>query len=287
MNVFIPVAAALILLLALYAGYKTYRTFFRRPTSYPTSTYIARMRRSHPAAARMVCLGDSITQGDLGVSFVSLLEKRTSPESLLIMNAGINGDLSCNALARLDDVIAARPALITVLIGSNDIHAGMNTQNYESYVRTGKVTHPPSFADYKANMTEILTRLQTETPARIALVSIPLMSEDTDHEVNKRGDMYNDYLRETADRLKIDYLPLRETQLAYLKTTGKKGCQPYENTAMLAASVVLWSFLGLSWDRIAERNGNQLSVDNLHSNSQTARMIADLIEEFIQQNPVQ
>jgi len=281
MNILVPAIIILFLLPAFYVGYKTYRTFFRRPTSYPTSAYIARMRQSHPAAACLVCLGDSITQGDLGVSYVNILEKRTSPETLVIMNAGINGDLSANALARLDDVIAAQPALITVLIGSNDIHAGMNTRNYKTYVSSGKITQPPSFADFKANITEILRRLQAETHARIALVSIPLISEDLDHEVNKRGDMYNDYLRETAERLKINYLPLRETQVAYLKTTGKKGGQPYENTARLSMSAVFWSFLGLSWDSIAERNGNQLSVDNLHNNSRTAGMIADLISGFI------
>ena len=279
-----PAASALIMAMTVYAGYRIYRFFIRRPASYPSPTYIQRIQRSHPTAARLVCLGDSITQGDIGASYVRLLEKHLSPPSWVVMNAGINGDLSNNALARLDDVIAAQPSAITILIGTNDIHCSMSKENYETYVRLGKIKQPPSFADYQANMTEILRRLQHTTQARIALIFIPLMSENVDHEVNKRGDQYSRYLRDTASRLKIHYLPLREAQKSYLETNDKKGCPSYENTGRLQRSLI-WSFLGMSWDKIAERNDNQLSVDNIHSNSQTASMIAGLIERFVQHVP--
>jgi len=287
MNGLLPVVGVLMIAMAVYTGYRIYRIFIRRPASYPTAAYIQRIRRSHPAAARLVCFGDSITQGDVGASYVRLLEKRFSPPAWVVMNAGINGDLSNNALARLDDVIAARPAAIAILIGTNDIHCGMSKENYENYVRLGKIKQPSSFADYQMNVAEMLRRLQRDTQARIALVSLPLISEDVDHEVNQRGDQYSSYLRDTASRLKLDYLPLREAQKTYLQTAAKKRGQPYENTGRLTVFAVVWSFLGMSWDKIAERYGNHLSVDNMHSNSQAAKMIAGLIEGFVQQVPSQ
>jgi lysophospholipase L1-like esterase len=282
MNLLAPTVSVLSLVLALYLGTKVYRTVIRRPASYPTSARIQRMQRAHPTAARLVCLGDSITQGDMGASYVSLLEQRVSPEAWVIFNAGINGDLASNALARLDAVIAAQPAAVTLLIGTNDIHASMSDKNYASYVRLRKTTQPVTFAGYQANVAEIVRRLQQATPARIALVSLPLMSEDVDHAVNRRGDEYSAYLQALAGQLKVAYLPLREAQKAYLQTTAKKGGQPYENTERLMGMGMLWSFLGLSWDQIAARIGNQLSIDNLHSNSQAAKMIADQIESFVQ-----
>jgi hypothetical protein len=92
-------------------------------------------------------------------------------------------------------------------------------------------------------------------------------------------------LREMAGQLNVDYLPLRETQKAYLKTAAKIGRQPYEYNDRLGLAAMAWSLLGLSWDTIAERCGNQLSIDNIHSNSRSAGMIADLIEGFIRNEP--
>jgi lysophospholipase L1-like esterase len=239
------------------------------------------MQRVYPTAARLVCLGDSITQGDFGASYVSLLAKRLSPAAWLVLNAGINGDLAVNALARVNDMIAAQPRVVTILIGTNDVLASMGPKEFRTYVWMGKIKQPPGSGDCLANVAEIVRRLQKETEARIAVLSIPVISEDLDHEVNRRGDQYSDTLRELAGRLNVDYLPLRETQKAYVKTTAKEVRQPYENGDRLGMAAMAWSFLGLSWDTIAEQCGNQLSIDNIHSNSVSAAMIADLIEEFV------
>ena len=281
MDVWVPVASLLVFGLAAYATAKMYRTFVRRPSSYPTAKYLAELGRSRPTAPRLVCLGASITQGDIGASYVSLLERRLAGSGWAVLNAGINGDLAVNILARLGDVIAAQPTVVTLQIGTNDINASMSPQNYQNYVRMGKITQPPTFADYQANVTEIVRRLRTETQARVAVLSIPLITEDLDHEVNQRGDRYSAHLQEVASELNVGYLALRERQKAYLTTTAKKGGQPYENTGRLGMSAIVWSLLGLSWDKIAERYGNRLTIDNIHSNSISAQMIADLIEGFV------
>ncbi|MCX5973214.1 MAG: SGNH/GDSL hydrolase family protein, partial [Coprothermobacterota bacterium] len=288
MNYFLALLGVVVVSIALYVWYRIDNTFIRHPKSYPTPAYLQRMQSKYPAALRIVCLGDSITQGDLGASYMSLLEKRSkSPASLVIMNAGINSDLSSNLLSRLDDVIAVQPSIITILIGTNDVHAGMSSQNCEAYVRMGKIKQPPSFETYKENIAEMLKRLQSATSARIALVSIPLISENIEHEVNKRGDIYSDYLREVADQLKVDYLPLRETQKTFLETTANKGGQPYKNTNRLVGLAFVYALLGMNWDKIADLHGNRLSIDNIHCNSQAANMIADLISGFIQKNTAQ
>jgi lysophospholipase L1-like esterase len=273
--------ALFLLALALYVGFKLYRVVLRRPATYPTPAYLQRRRRDHPDAPRLVCLGDSITQGDMGASYVRLLEQRLAPAGWVIFNAGINGDLSSNALARVDAVLAAQPTAVTLLIGTNNLHATMSAPNYASYVRLGKTHQPVTFEGYQADVAEIVRRLQQATTARIALVSIPLMSEDVTHAVNRRGDEYSAYLQALAGQLHVVYLPLREAQKAYLQSTGKKGGPPYENTEPLMTSAMIWSFLGMSPDWIAARIGNQFTIDNLHSNTRAAGMIADVVEKFV------
>ena len=224
MNGSLPVVGVLMIAMAVYTGYRIYRIFIRRPASSPTAAYIQRIRRSHPAATRLVCFGDSVAQrrGRRRRLRESPREAFLTPGLGRHEMPGLNGALLRNALARLDDVIAAQPAAVALLIGTNDIHCGMSKENYENYVRLGKIKQPSSFADYQTNVAEMLRRLQHDAHARIALISIPLISEDVDHEVNRRGDQYSSYLRDTASRLKHNYLPLREAQKTYLENGSEK-----------------------------------------------------------------
>jgi lysophospholipase L1-like esterase len=172
--------------------------------------------------------------------------------------------------------------LITILIGTNDVHASMSPENYAGYVQMGKTNQPVNFDTFKENIDALISRLQSETAAHIALVSIPLISENLTHAVNQRGDQYSDYLRQAAEHHKVDYLPLRETQKAFLEGKPAQSGPPYENSTNLIGAAFVYKSLGFGWDKIAAYHGNQLSIDNLHSNSVTANMIADLIQGFIQ-----
>jgi acyl-CoA thioesterase-1 len=85
----------------------------------------SRLRREVEAAARelpapggldgvVVALGDSITD-DLQ-SWAELLRARGVP----IVNAGVSGDTTADALRRLYGVVALRPRLVLAMLGTND-----------------------------------------------------------------------------------------------------------------------------------------------------------------------
>lgn len=74
-----------------------------------------------PSGANVLALGDSLTAG-LGTSpenaYPALLAQRTGWQ---VANAGISGNTSAQALARLSDLLEThRPALVIVGIGGND-----------------------------------------------------------------------------------------------------------------------------------------------------------------------
>lgn len=79
---------------------------------------------------RIVCIGDSITgvyyhSGGLR-AYPEMLEialRKASPQAqVTVRNAGISGDTTVGALARLDrDVLAHKPHLVTVMFGMNDM----------------------------------------------------------------------------------------------------------------------------------------------------------------------
>ena len=90
------------------------------------STTACNNNRSHtvntlPAGASVLCLGDSLTFGfgaGTGPTYPQWLAQLTG---LTVHNAGVNGDTSAGALARLPDLLQRhQPALVLLSIGGND-----------------------------------------------------------------------------------------------------------------------------------------------------------------------
>jgi acyl-CoA thioesterase-1 len=88
----------------------------------------------------LVFLGDSLTAG-LGLArseaFPSLIEARIKAAGLgwKVVNAGVSGDTSAGAKARLDFVLGRHPALIFLCIGSNDGLRGLPVGELEKNLR--------------------------------------------------------------------------------------------------------------------------------------------------------
>jgi len=88
----------------------------------------------------VVFLGDSLTAG-LGLarkdSFPALLEARIRSTGLgwRVVNAGVSGDTSAGARARLDWVFRDRPDLLFLCIGSNDGLRGLPVKELEANLR--------------------------------------------------------------------------------------------------------------------------------------------------------
>jgi lysophospholipase L1-like esterase len=68
---------------------------------------------------KVICFGDSLTEGTYGGSYFDVL-RRQRPD-LDLINAGVGGDTVLNLAARLDtDVLAQRPDGVFVMVGGND-----------------------------------------------------------------------------------------------------------------------------------------------------------------------
>ena len=88
----------------------------------------------------VVFLGDSLTAG-LGLprkdSFPALIDGRIRAAGLgwRVVNAGVSGDTSAGARARLDWVFRDKPELIFLCIGSNDGLRGLPVKEMEANLR--------------------------------------------------------------------------------------------------------------------------------------------------------
>jgi lysophospholipase L1-like esterase len=203
---------------------------------------------------------------------------------LQVLNAGVNSDLTHTLLQRIDDVIACQPDFITILAGTNDVSATMSQELLNSFRQTGRITKDmvPDFESFRKNYQEIIHRLKHSTKAKIALLSLPVMSEDLHHEANIKADKYSAYIRQLAQDHQLTYLPLREKQKDYLLANPRPLKHTFEETyKLLIFSIINHYILGKDWDYTSRKHGYQLTPDNIHLNSVSGEMVFDLVKMFI------
>src|SRR5690349_10953184 len=70
----------------------------------------------------IVAFGDSLTQGVSGKSYPAFLQDLLDQNgfSYRVDNQGVSGDTTTDGLARIENVIAAKPALVILEFGGND-----------------------------------------------------------------------------------------------------------------------------------------------------------------------
>lgn len=121
----------------------------------------------------IVAFGDSITMGatDFGVfDFEAVYHHRLKQMigqsfpgpaggTVSMINSGIGGDTAWKGLQRLDrDVIRYQPDLVIVAFGANDLGGSVEQDAF------------------RTSLMEIVTRIRSETPADIILVTPPFMA---------------------------------------------------------------------------------------------------------------
>ncbi|MDT5114463.1 MAG: hypothetical protein QOE30_202 [Mycobacterium sp.] len=238
-----------------------------------------------PSAARhVVCLGDSLTRGQVSVDFVKMLRSRDIGQHVRVTNAGVNGDLAHNVLQRLDSVVELRPDVVSVLIGTNDANASLSEKNVRMMTRMKSLPSRPTIEWYQENLTAIVERLMRETPAEIALMSLPVLGEELGSPSVLRAADYSAVVKDVAETHNVAYLCLYERQIAYLTAAGFTPGIRFRDGLVLSASAAIQHFvLRRSLDSISRRRGLRLTTDLIHQNTTGATIIADLIEEFLAQ----
>jgi lysophospholipase L1-like esterase len=234
----------------------------------------------HPI--RVVCVGDSITRGQVSVDYVELLRHQFDADEFVFHNAGVNYDLAYSVRRRLDDVVALNPDHVTVLIGTNDANATLHASNLRLLRWMKRPPVRPTASWFRENLIEIVDELQRRTQARIALLSLPVIGEDLDSLPLRRSSEYSQIVREVAAGRAVSYLPLHERQVEHLRARNQSPGTSYRPGLALSGTASTQHFVfRRTLDAISARRGLQFSTDTIHQNSRGAGMIADLIAEHL------
>jgi acyl-CoA thioesterase I len=150
----------------------------------------------------------------------------------------------------------------------------------EDVLATAAHSAGPTLGWYTECVDEILSRLQSQTSARIAVLDIPMIGEALTSDLNRRVDSYNQALRRVAAAHAADCLPLHDRLASLLPSPHSP--PPYRGRfgPMIKASLS-HSILRRSWDQISASNGLVVLIDHVHLNDRAAVLTADLVADFI------
>jgi acyl-CoA thioesterase I len=241
---------------------------------------VAAKGRRPGTSTLVVCVGDSLTAGQLSADWVGLLANRLGPAGYEFVNAGVNSQLAWNVLQRLDEVIACDPDVVTLLVGSNDVLATLSPAHEARHRRYQRLPRRPTLEWYLDNVDRILDRVEAETRARLVVLELPPIGEDLDSEPNRRVERYNTALRERCERRDVPCLPLHQ-RLADMLPAGHRAPAGAGATGPMVTAAARRLLLRQDWDTISAAQGLRLLTDHVHLNPTAAAVVADLVTEAL------
>ncbi len=225
---------------------------------------------------KIVFLGDSLTQGTFGVSFVDKIAAVMPGHHFI--NAGVNGDTSLNLYRRVDkDVLAHQPDGAFVMVGINDAvsFSEPGSRAYYRFVKGVPGGHISPIA-FRENLRALLGKLVV-AQLRVWLALPPL--EYRPEEVAALRKM-NAYAQQVCQELNIPVLDL----LARLTPEVVPQRPAINHWVYLRNLRVL---LGRRhYNHLRDRGGFTYSFDGIHLTEQGAQAVADAIVPFLRVNGV-
>lgn len=234
------------------------------------------------ASPPVVCVGDSLTRGNLSADWVSdLREMRV--QQMPVLNAGVNMECAQNIRNRLDEIIACRPSHVSVLVGTNDMKAGMSAMEGELYKRLGQLSEAPTLESYERDLVEIRQRL-TDAGACVALVSPPVLGENLASEANKKAAEFADVVRRVAAEggERCAYLPLFEVTAADLPESGGRPYCGASFFGLLCSMCVDVHLRQRTLDDLQRERDLGVTVDLVHLGPDHGRRLAQMVSDFVE-----
>lgn len=227
---------------------------------------------------RIALLGDSLTTGQPGSSYVAFLRERLPGHTLV--NLGKANDTVVSLYRRLKNLPFDQPFDVVFLwVGVNDLPA-QDSRLYRGINALMGQRRARDLGEFRAYYRRTLD-LVCGHAGRVIAVSPLLRGEDIDNEWNCQIQILAGLVEElTTGYEKVEFLDLRPAFARVL------AAQPISDYTPQNAVRVILDVLTLQnneqVDRMAARRGLHLTLDGLHLNSAGARIVADSLLKVLQ-----
>ena len=281
---FISIILVLISVIVIALGFFVYVLIIK--VKLPQGRAIEMIEKGRPKIGRLVaCIGDSLTNGNLGVCWVNHLRHEFPNDKFL--NEGINGDVVWQVHERLEPILKCHPDVIILMIGSNDAMGSFNKRSGEGYKKKNKLPEIPTFDAFKKLLPELIDRL-SEIP-KLAICTLPPIGEYPGSTINQHIDKFNDFIKKTAQEKHISVLAVSDSMWDELSNRTYPVKRNYNPKMMVIKKNIYGACIQhyifkRAWDKIAESRSNWLLFDQIHLGERGARVIFNLAKEYISKN---
>jgi len=226
---------------------------------------------------RIAFIGDSLTEGIPGCSYVAILRERLPGHT--VTNLGEGNDTAVSLYRRLARVRFGEPFDIAFLwVGVNDLSGDMRWpfRLANALLRKPRSKDVEEFRRYYRATLDLLC----STARRVVAVAPLLKGEDTGNPWNRELEVLASIVEELALRYKqVEYLDLRPAFAARLAGQSISGYLP--RSAVRVALDVLTLRSREQVDRKAAERGLHVTLDGIHLNGAGAEIVAEMFLKTI------
>jgi lysophospholipase L1-like esterase len=176
-----------------------------------------------PRPTILAFAGDSITDAgrdrddaaSLGDGYVRLIAGALAGDGAVVVNKGVSGDRAVDLAARWDDVLAARPDVLTVYVGVNDMWRRFDSDD------------PTSARDFEATVTALLEAARAAGVGQLLLIE-PFFVPVSDDQVAWLEDLdpKRAVVRRLAERFDATLVELHDSVGAAAAAYGAEAIVP-------------------------------------------------------------
>ena len=230
----------------------------------------------------IACIGDSLTHGNIGDCWVETL-RNEFPEDIFL-NEGINGDVVWQVQQRLEPILACKPDIVILMIGSNDVMASFNKKSGESYRRNNKLPEVPTFESYQKLLPKLIDSLSASS--KIAICTLPPIGENKDSIVNNHVNKFNKFIELTAKNKNITLLPVSKLLREDLSIRTYPSRSDYDPSTLpiikrIYGGAVQHYIFKKSWDEVAKSKGQWILFDQVHLGERGAKIVFNIVKKYI------
>ena len=230
----------------------------------------------------VACIGDSLTHGNVGQSWVDYL--RLEFKDTIFLNEGINANTSWQVLQRLEPILECKPDVIILMIGTNDALGSFDVNSGLRYKRNNKLPEVPTFDKYKEYLPKIIERLSVSS--KVAICTLPPIGENKESKVNQHVNQFNDFIKIVAKQKNIHLLQVSDSLWSDIDSRTYPSEIDYNPKSIpllrrIFGGIFHHYLFKKSWNDIAESKGQWILFDQIHLNERGANIVFNLVKSFI------
>ena len=230
----------------------------------------------------VACIGDSLTHGNVGQSWVDYL--RLEFKDTIFLNEGINANTSWQVLQRLEPILECKPDVIILMIGTNDALGSFDVNSGLRYKRNNKLPEVPTFDKYKEYLPKIIERLSVSS--KLAICTLPPVGENKESKVNQHVNQFNDFIKIVAKEKNINLLQVSDSLWSDIDSRTYPSEIDYNPKSIpllrrIFGGIFHHYLFKKTWNVIAESKGQWILFDQIHLNERGANIVFNLVKSFI------